>query len=291
MTTNTKTVAFVNLKGGVGKTTSAIGTAEALARLGHTVTVRDADPSGAATLWAHKALSGGRPLPFGVEVVNRFTVAAPAEEEWVLIDTPPLQTDLVEAAVDAADLVLLVTTTGPIGAADPDPLRHAQPQARRGVPGRERTGPLQGDHPVQGGHASRAGRGPVPVRLGLRAYRQGTQRRIQRLTPAEPETRKPVSTQTRGHGDTERNNIMEINKPMTTRNMLASTLTDYKKPVKLPKITVELDPMLKKRFKAEAVRRGTTIRDMLTAWIECDCPPLDAADARAEAKQDGRRSG
>ena len=68
---------------------------------------------------------------------------------------------------------------------------------------------------------------------------------------------------------------MEINKPMTTRNMLASTLTDYKKPVKLPKITVELDPMLKKRFKAEAVRRGTTIRDMLTAWIEHDCPPLD----------------
>ena len=78
---------------------------------------------------------------------------------------------------------------------------------------------------------------------------------------------------------------MEINKPMTTRNMLASTLTDYKKPVKLPKITVELDPMLKKRFKAEAVRRGTTIRDMLTAWIERDCPPLDAADARAEAKE------
>ena len=42
---------------------------------------------------------------------------------------------------------------------------------------------------------------------------------------------------------------MEINKPMTTRNMLASTLTDYKKPVKLPKITVELDPELKKRFR------------------------------------------
>ena len=49
MNTNTKTVAFVNLKGGVGKTTSAIGTAEALTRLGRTVTVRDADPSGAAT--------------------------------------------------------------------------------------------------------------------------------------------------------------------------------------------------------------------------------------------------
>ena len=63
---------------------------------------------------------------------------------------------------------------------------------------------------------------------------------------------------------------MEINKPMAARNMLASTLTDYRKPVKLPKITVELDPMLKKRFKAEAVRRGTTIRDMLTAWMMTD---------------------
>ena len=94
-------------QGGI-QPTSAIGTAEALARLGHTVTVRDADPSGAATLWAHKALSAGRPLPFGVEVVNRFTVAAPAEEEWVLIDTPPLQTDLVEAAVDAMILPKLV---------------------------------------------------------------------------------------------------------------------------------------------------------------------------------------
>ena len=217
MTTNTKTVAFVNLKGGVGKTTSAIGTAEALARLGHTVTVRDADPSGAATLWAHKALSAGRPLPFGVEVVNRFTVAAPAEEEWVLIDTPPLQTDLVEAAVDAADLVLLVTTTGPIdlkrmletirqinkpssvlltqtsyGTRSP---RHAEEfLAENGLAHCRVTIPYK----VAMRRASDEGR--FPSASGLRAYRQGTQRRIQRLTPAEPETRKPVSTQTRGHG-------------------------------------------------------------------------------------------
>ena len=48
---------------------------------------------------------------------------------------------------------------------------------------------------------------------------------------------------------------MEINKPMTTRNMLASTLTDYKKPVKLPKITVELDPELKKIGRASCRER------------------------------------
>ncbi|WP_131216988.1 ParA family protein, partial [Bifidobacterium longum] len=108
------TVAFVNLKGWVGKTTSAIGTADALARLGHTVTVRDADPSGAATvnrLTTSTPKGSGRPAD---RALCAHRVAAPAEEEWVLIDTPPLQTDLVEAAVDAADLVLLVTTTGPI---------------------------------------------------------------------------------------------------------------------------------------------------------------------------------
>lgn len=111
---NTKTVAFVNLKGGVGKTTSAIGTAEALCRLGMTVTVRDIDPSAGATLWAVNAQKAGRPLPFQVECVNRYSVAAPARSEWVLIDTPPLQDDLVEPAVEAADLVLLVSTPGPI---------------------------------------------------------------------------------------------------------------------------------------------------------------------------------
>lgn len=114
MTTNTKTVAFVNLKGGVGKTTSAIGTAEALARLGHTVTVRDADPSGAATLWAHKAYRPAAHCPSGWRSSTGSPSPRPPRKEWVLIDTPPLQTDLVEAAVDAADLVLLVTTTGPI---------------------------------------------------------------------------------------------------------------------------------------------------------------------------------
>ena len=133
MTTNTKTVAFVNLKGGVGKTTSAIGTAEALARLGHTVTARDADPSGAATL---------------------------------------------------------VGAQGPIG---------RPPTALRG-----------------------GGRQPVHRR---RARRGG---------------------------------IMEINKPMATRNMLASTLTDYRKPVKLLKMRGDGAPALRhtQGERRAHVRRG-----------------------------------
>lgn len=68
-------IAMANMKGGVGKTTSTIGTAIALTRLGRKVEVRDIDPQGSATLWAAKARTAGEPLPFDVRVTNRFTVA------------------------------------------------------------------------------------------------------------------------------------------------------------------------------------------------------------------------
>ncbi|MBF9690493.1 ParA family protein [Bifidobacterium dentium] len=109
-------IAMANMKGGVGKTTSTICTALALSRLGHKVEVRDIDPQGSATLWAAKARATGEPLPFDVRVANRFTVATPAAdpETWVLVDTPPSQSDLIAAAVDASTLVVLVTTPGPL---------------------------------------------------------------------------------------------------------------------------------------------------------------------------------
>lgn len=109
-------IAMANMKGGVGKTTSTICTAIALTRLGMKVEVRDIDPQGSATLWAAKAESAGDPLPFDVKVANRFTVAMPPAdpETWVLIDTPPSQSDLIAAAIDASTLVVLVTTPGPL---------------------------------------------------------------------------------------------------------------------------------------------------------------------------------
>lgn len=109
-------IAMANMKGGVGKTTSTICTAIALTRLGMKVEVRDIDPQGSATLWSAKAESAGDPLPFDVKVANRFTVAMPPAdpETWVLIDTPPSQSDLIAAAIDASTLVVLVTTPGPL---------------------------------------------------------------------------------------------------------------------------------------------------------------------------------
>lgn len=107
-------IAIANTKGGVGKTTSAICLAYALAKLGEHVEVRDLDPQGSATLWARDAHNAGQSLPFAVNVANRLTVGLPAESDdtWVIIDTPPSQFDLIGAAVDASTLVILVTTPG-----------------------------------------------------------------------------------------------------------------------------------------------------------------------------------
>lgn len=107
-------ITLANTKGGVGKTTSAIGTAWGLHKRGYKVEVRDLDPQGSASLWSHNAAQHGAPLPFPVTVANRFTVDAPTDDDetWVIIDTPPSQTDLIAAALKASSLAILVSTPG-----------------------------------------------------------------------------------------------------------------------------------------------------------------------------------
>ena len=151
-------IAMANMKGGVGKTTSTIGTAIALTRLGRKVEVRDIDPQGSATLWAAKARTAGEPLPFDVRVTNRFTVGMPPAdpEAWVLIDTPPSQSDLIAAAVDA------------------DPCEHRRVEERRAVPLGPRPRPVRRDHPVQGGAAQVERIRTHAVRERIRPRRQRT---------------------------------------------------------------------------------------------------------------------
>lgn len=104
------TIAICNLKGGTGKTTTAIYLAYALTRSGYSVTVIDADPQGSATEWAARAEDKGTPFPFTVEPGNARSLArSTTKAEWTLIDCPPGTAQIIDAAVAVADHVIIPT--------------------------------------------------------------------------------------------------------------------------------------------------------------------------------------
>lgn len=112
---------LVHTKGGVGKTTTAIFLAAAALQRGVPVRVVDADPQGSASSWADRAAYRGTPLPFDVTSGTAASLRTLSCDpgELVLIDTPPGTAAAIDAAVDAADLVII--PTGP-RAADIDRL-------------------------------------------------------------------------------------------------------------------------------------------------------------------------
>ena len=99
-------VAVVNTKGGVAKTTTSVLLACALSAYG-SVEVRDADPQGSATEWAERAADDGVALPFEVVIANQRSLSRPARVDWVVIDTPPGHAQIVDAAIAAADFVII----------------------------------------------------------------------------------------------------------------------------------------------------------------------------------------
>ena len=106
-------VAVANLKGGVGKTTTSVFVAHALAEAtGARCELIDADPQASAVEWAKRAAAAGHPLsvPVLAEPASRLAVMVPGAPN-VVIDTPPADLDIVAAAVGLADLVLVPTST------------------------------------------------------------------------------------------------------------------------------------------------------------------------------------
>ena len=112
-------VAFLNQKGGAGKTTLALHVAGTWARRGKRVTLVDADPQGSALDWSQQRAREQLPRLFGVVGLARDTLHREAPElardvDHVVIDGPPRIAGLMRSALLAADLVLIPVQPSPL---------------------------------------------------------------------------------------------------------------------------------------------------------------------------------
>lgn len=110
-------LAFLNQKGGVGKSTLSINAADYLRRRGHSVLLIDADPQGTSSHWA--SLREGTPFPIitlARENMAKEIIGHAQNYAHVVIDGPPRAEALSRAIIIASDLVVLPIE--PSGASD-----------------------------------------------------------------------------------------------------------------------------------------------------------------------------
>ena len=111
-------VAIANTKGGVGKSTLAGNLAWALAtETGRRVLLVDADPQASVTKWFDLAM-GELPLDrtqlTTARVLQQQVPRLRQSYDLIIVDCPPMQTDVTAAAVTQADLGLIPVLPSPL---------------------------------------------------------------------------------------------------------------------------------------------------------------------------------
>lgn len=107
--------AFLNQKGGTGKTTLSINVAHGLVLKGNKVILVDADPQGSARDWA-AAREGKALFPvIGIDrpILHKEIPALAKDYDFVVIDGPPRVYELSRSAIMASDLVLIPIQPSP----------------------------------------------------------------------------------------------------------------------------------------------------------------------------------
>ncbi len=101
-------ISFVNQKGGVGKTTTAINLAISLKKKNYNLVFIDADPQGSAVQW--HAIEGNKsfeilhhPSPIHATDIRQLSM----NYDYVIIDAPPAIGDISKAILAVTDLAII----------------------------------------------------------------------------------------------------------------------------------------------------------------------------------------